>query len=67
MPATAHAKEQPPKSQSETLPLEEQIRRRAYELYVERGGDSGSEVEDWLRAEDEIRAALEQQREAEYA
>ena len=42
------------KSAIETLPLEEQIRRRAYELYVERGDASGSELGDWLQAEREI-------------
>jgi Protein of unknown function (DUF2934) len=33
---------------------EEQIRRRAYELYVERGRQSGHEMDDWLRAEREL-------------
>jgi hypothetical protein len=32
---------------------EERIRRRAYELYVERGGQPGDGVGDWLRAERE--------------
>ena len=32
----------------------EQIRCRAYELYEERGREDGHEVEDWLRAEDEV-------------
>jgi len=31
------------------------IQRRAYELYMERGGEPGSELEDWLLAESEIR------------
>jgi hypothetical protein len=44
MPATARAKKVP----SESLPLEERIRRRAYELYVQRGNESGSELDDWL-------------------
>lgn len=34
--------------------LEEEIRRRAYEIYVERGGTAGSESEDWLTAEREV-------------
>lgn len=34
---------------------EERIRRRAYELYVARGCEPGKEIEDWLRAEQEIR------------
>ena len=50
MPAPARAKETP----IEALPLEESIQRRAYELYVERGNQSGSELDDWLQAEEEI-------------
>jgi len=38
----------------ETLPLEERIRQRANELYVERGNQFGSELDDWLKAEEEI-------------
>ena len=34
--------------------LEEQIRRRAYELYEARGREDGHELDDWLRAEEEI-------------
>ena len=33
---------------------EERIRRRAYEMYLERGAEPGLEVEDWLRAEREL-------------
>jgi hypothetical protein len=50
MPAPARAR-QPP---SETLSLEERIRRRAYELYLQRGNQSGSQLDDWLQAEEEI-------------
>jgi hypothetical protein len=56
MPATARAKKVP----SESLPLEERIRRRAYELYVQRGNESGSELDAWLQAEEEIRRAREE-------
>jgi Protein of unknown function (DUF2934) len=35
--------------------LEEQIRNRAYELYLERGGQDGFDQEDWSRAEREVR------------
>jgi len=35
-------------------PSEEQIRRRAFELYVERGRQPGHELEDWLQAEFEL-------------
>jgi hypothetical protein len=41
-------------------PLEERIRARAFELYVERGNESGSELDDWLQAEEEIAAAEEE-------
>jgi hypothetical protein len=34
--------------------LEEQIRQRAYELYEARGRGGGHELDDWLRAEEEI-------------
>jgi len=34
--------------------LQEQIRARAYELYEQRGGESGHELDDWLQAEDEV-------------
>jgi len=35
--------------------LEDEIRRRAYEIYLERGSTGGSEREDWLLAEHQIR------------
>ena len=34
---------------------EDRIRQRAYELYTQRGGKHGSHVEDWFRAEAELR------------
>ena len=34
--------------------LEDAIRRRAYELYEQRGGEHGHDVDDWLQAEEEI-------------
>jgi hypothetical protein len=33
---------------------EQQIRNRAYEIYLQRGGQSGYELEDWLQAEREL-------------
>jgi hypothetical protein len=44
--------------------LEEEIRRRAYELYLQRGPASGSEAEDWLNAEREVRQRYRQQQSA---
>ncbi len=40
-------------------PTHEQIARRAYELYLESGGASRHELEDWFQAEKELRNALE--------
>lgn len=34
--------------------LEEKIRQRAYELFLERGGEDGYAEEDWIRAEAEV-------------
>ena len=34
--------------------IEEQIRQRAYELYLERGGVDGNATDDWLRAKEEV-------------
>jgi len=42
------------------VPLEERVQMRAYELYVLRGNESGSEADDWLQAEEEVRDAEEQ-------
>ena len=33
---------------------EENIRRRAYEIYLERGEQPGSELDDWFQAEREL-------------
>ena len=35
-------------------PLTEAIARRAYELFLERGGEPGHDLEDWLQAEREL-------------
>ena len=56
MPTVARAKESP----IESLTIEERIRRRAYELYVRRGNQSGSELDDWLQAEEEVLRAQEE-------
>lgn len=36
-------------------PNEDEIRRRAYELYQSRGEEEGSDTDDWLAAERELR------------
>jgi hypothetical protein len=45
-----------PRPQPSAIELYEEIRRRAYELYCERGGQHGSHEADWHRAETEVRA-----------
>jgi hypothetical protein len=41
-------------SQEFAVDLGEQIRRRAYQLYEQRGREDGRETEDWLQAEAEL-------------
>ncbi|MBZ5571834.1 MAG: DUF2934 domain-containing protein [Acidobacteriia bacterium] len=36
--------------------LEEEIRRRAYALYEQRGREEGHDIDDWLHAEAELTA-----------
>jgi len=38
--------------------LEKEIRRRAYEIYLARGEQPGSELDDWFRAERELDAKV---------
>ncbi len=40
------------------LPTEDEIRTRAYEIYCARNSGPGSEVDDWLKAEIEIKGAM---------
>jgi len=42
---------------SASYPTADQIRTRAYELYLERGGTHGSDLDDWLTAERELGAS----------
>ena len=53
--------ENPPKKQPTTgiselqeFELEYQIRLRAYQLYEARGREDGHELDDWLRAKEEL-------------
>lgn len=36
-------------------PTEQDIRERAYQIYLERGGAQGHDLEDWMQAERELR------------
>jgi hypothetical protein len=42
-------------------PAEDQIARRAYELYLQRGSVPGHETDDWLQAEAELSAEAERE------
>lgn len=42
-------------------PTREQIEKRAYEIYLERGGGPGDPLADWLKAEAEL-AGLSRER-----
>ena len=46
-----------PKSDEPTvmIPIEQQIQRRAHELYEQRGRREGHDLDDWLQAEYEIK------------
>lgn len=39
--------------------VEAEIRFRAYQLFVQRGGIHGADLEDWLRAETEVRQSVQ--------
>ena len=40
------------------LARDEEIRRRAYEIYLERGQQQGLELDDWLQAERELEGGV---------
>ena len=44
--------------QRENLTRDEEIRCRAYEIYLERGEQEGNDLDDWLQAEREIELGL---------
>jgi hypothetical protein len=48
------AKKPPATVTSGPQELEDRIRARAYQLYEARGRDNGHDLEDWLRAEEEV-------------
>jgi Protein of unknown function (DUF2934) len=50
-----------PRANVVPISVEEEIRRRAYELYEQRGQSSGHEKDDWLVAEQEVMQRYHQQ------
>ena len=63
---TAKPKSLRPRSAKPDLPsnAEERIRRRAYELYEQRGRVDGFALDDWFQAESEILGARERKAKA---
>jgi uncharacterized protein len=56
--ARPNLKHQSRKKELPNLSNEQEIRNRAYEIYAQRGGQSGYELEDWLQAERELSTKL---------
>jgi hypothetical protein len=54
----ATAKAETPNEETRSPEREELIRRRAYELFLERGQVSGQELDDWLQAERQIESQI---------
>ena len=48
-----------------TAPTSEEIRQRAFEIHIERGGIWGSDLGGWLRAERDLRDQYESGRSVE--
>jgi DUF2934 family protein len=45
-----------PLASSDVEPSEDDIRLRAYQRYLERGGGHGADFDDWLEAEKDLRS-----------
>ncbi len=57
-PETALPENETPQGESQAMasePSEDDIRLRAYHLYLERGGTHGAHEDDWVRAERELK------------
>jgi hypothetical protein len=60
-------KKSPPPDKPKTITvteeeLREMIEKRAYELYLERGGHHGEHENDWYRAEEEIKSRFKKKK-----
>ncbi|HXT13718.1 MAG TPA: DUF2934 domain-containing protein [Candidatus Angelobacter sp.] len=54
-------------TESSSTPTHEQIARRAYEIFVERGQPEGKDLDHWLEAESQLRAAAQPSRSSQTA
>ncbi len=61
----ARASIKPKESEPKSASLEDRIRLRAYELYLQRDSQDGSDLDDWLRAEAEITETVQQEHRTE--
>lgn len=52
--STARANAPTPRLVARRVPREDEIRQRAYEIYMRRGGSPGDAHSDWLQAEREL-------------
>jgi hypothetical protein len=48
------------------LVMHEEIEKRAYEIYLRRGGGDGRDLDDWFAAEQELAQERNQDSESEY-
>ena len=53
---TANREAEATSAEIENKVREEEIRRRAYEIYLERGEQPGCDLDDWLQAERELKS-----------
>ncbi len=53
--AVATLEREPDRQQAGGAPQPDDIARRAYEIYCERGGEHGRDMDDWLQAESELK------------
>jgi|HubBroStandDraft_6_1064221.scaffolds.fasta_scaffold1228893_2 hypothetical protein len=52
----AKSTEQEQRDISQPTYTEDEVRQRAYEIFLARNGGEGDELDDWLKAEAELRA-----------
>jgi hypothetical protein len=55
LPMLLPVTETEPKPATRYEPTEDEIRARAYQIYLDRGGRPGNEIDDWYQAECELR------------
>ena len=59
MTAKLKSAKSPVPNRTRPTDIEERIRRRAYEIYEQRGRIDGLDLEDWLQAEAKVMGAIQ--------